>query len=84
MRSAQYTKKLYQCESFQEQKAWVREKLLEGATLTDPFLFLAGADPDRIIRALRRDGLPIKTVRVRTIDAAGAEHPRTLAWRIEQ
>lgn len=77
-------KKLFECPSFKEQKDWARKRLLEGKTLTDPELWLGGADPDRVIRALRRQGLPIETCRVRTIDAAGQVHPKTLAWRLKK
>ncbi|WP_126448222.1 hypothetical protein [Sulfuricystis multivorans] len=77
--------KLAYCETFEEQAEWCRNALLAGKTLTYPGIFLGGGDPDRIIRHLRRKvGMPIKTVYVKTIDAAGTVHPRTLAWRLEE
>ncbi|MCX8016519.1 MAG: hypothetical protein N2690_01255 [Rhodocyclaceae bacterium] len=63
--------------------AWVRQALQQGRTLTDPGLFVAGADGVRIMRQLRREGMPIKTVYIKTVDASGTAHPRTLAWRLD-
>ncbi|MDM7321751.1 MAG: hypothetical protein P3W87_000355 [Gammaproteobacteria bacterium] len=70
------------CNTFSQQKAWCEGRLLSNETLTYPQIFLGGADPERILRALRKEGLPIKTVYVETVDAAGHVHPKTLAWRI--
>lgn len=74
--------RLYQCETFDQQKKWCADRLMDGCTLTDPQIFLGGANPDRIIRALRKDGMDIRTVYVKTIDAAGRVHKKTLAWRL--
>ena len=76
-------KHLWQCDTFAEQKAWCKAQFELGRTLTDPGIWLGGADPDRVVRALRRNGMPLKTCRVVAIDAAGERHPKTLAWRIE-
>ncbi len=76
-------KHLWQCETFAQQKAWCRQQFELGRTLTDPGIWLAGADPDAIIRALRRAGMPLQTCYVKTVDAADVEHPRTLAWRLK-
>ena len=80
-------KKFYQCKSQEEQLAWIRERLEEGRTVSDPHLFLfshgASVDPQKLIAKLRKQGVPIKTVYVKTTDAAGVEHPRTLAWRLD-
>lgn len=74
--------KLAFCSSFDEQVAWCRRALEQGRTLTDPGLWISGCNPDKVIRKLRRQGLAIKTVYVKTVDAAGEVHPRTLAWRL--
>ena len=73
---------LWQCNTFAEQKAWCLSQFEAGRTLTDPQIWIGGADPDKVVRALRRDGVPLKTCYVKTIDAAGGIHRRTLAWRI--
>lgn len=75
--------KLWQCKSFDEQVLWVRTKLQAGATLSDPGIWLGGADPDKIIRKLRRDGMDIETVKVELKDAADEVHKDVLAWRLK-
>lgn len=76
--------KLSHCNSDAERLDWCRQALLSGRTLTDPGLWVAGVDnPGAVIRKLRKEGLRVKTVYVRTVDAAGEVHPRTLAWRLE-
>lgn len=82
MTQTEVPKHLWQCESFAEQKAWCKARFESGTTLSDPHIWLGGADPDKIVRALRRDGMPLETCRVTTIDAAGTAHPKTLAWRL--
>ena len=79
---AKLPKNLWQCDTKEEQIAWCKAQLEAGKTLTDPGIFLAGAEPDRIIRTLRRRGMPIKTCYVKTVDAGGNVHSRTLAWRL--
>jgi len=74
-------RKLWQCQDFGEQVRWVEAALNAGKTLSDPGLFLGGADPDAIIRRLRKAGLAIKTVHVPTRDADGELH-RSVAWRL--
>lgn len=72
---------LYRCKTFEEQCLWVRRQLELGRTLTDPGIWLAGAEPDTIMRALRKAGLAIKTVKKAITDAAG-DRQRVLAWRL--
>jgi hypothetical protein len=84
LEAAKPIKKLWQCETFAEQVDWCRLRLLEGHTLTDPAIWLGGAEPDSVIRALRKEGLAIETIRVKTVDAAGEVHPKTLAWRCQK
>lgn len=74
--------KLAYCSSFEQQVEWCRRALEAGRTLTDPQLWIAGCDPDKVIRRLRKLGMAIKTVYVKTVDAEGEVHPRTLAWRL--
>lgn len=67
--------KLYQARTKQEQKAWIRQALLDGHTLTDPDLWVAGVDdPARLIRELRREGLAVQTQKYSVRDAAGVSH----------
>jgi hypothetical protein len=73
--------KLAYCESFEQQVAWVRGHLMVGGIVTDPEMFAAGVDADRVIRALRASGMRVKPIRVPTVDASGALHKRTLAWK---
>lgn len=75
--------KLWQCKGLDEQAAWCQAKLETGATLSDPGIWIAGADPKKIIRKLRREGLQIETVYIKTVDASGVKHPKTLAWRLK-
>lgn len=77
-------KHLWQCRTFEEQKQWCLKQLLDGKTLTDPGIWIGGADPDMIIESLRKDGVQIKTCYVPYTDASGIVHPETLAWKIEQ
>lgn len=74
---------LYQCKTFAEQKEWCRSQFERGSTLTDSQIFLGGADPHKIIRALRRSGMKLLTIRVPTVDAGGVKHLKTLAWKVE-
>lgn len=76
-------RKLYQCDTFDDQVTWCRSALEAGKTLTDPGVWVAGADPDKIIRHLRRKGMPIDTLRVKVKDAAGETHA-VPAWRIRR
>lgn len=73
--------KLWQCKDFESQCLWVATRLNEGRTLSDPGIWLGGADPDAVIRKLRKDGLDIETTRVRVVDAADEEH-LSIAWRL--
>lgn len=82
-RSERLPSALYQCKSFDQQCAWVQAQLERGRTLTDPGIWLGGADPDKVIRFLRKKGLAIKTVRKATVDAAGERHS-SVAWRLYQ
>jgi hypothetical protein len=68
--------KLWQCKHFTEQKAWCRRQIEAGHILTDPQIWLGGAEPENVIRALRRSGMKIETCRVKTIDAAGVIQKR--------
>lgn len=72
---------LYQCQGLDEQCRWVEAQLNLGRTLTDPGIWLAGAEPDLVIRTLRQKGLAIKTVRKKVVDAADEAHMAT-AWRL--
>lgn len=72
---------LWQCKDFDTQCRWVAARLHEGLTLTDPGIWLGGADPDKVIRKLRAGGLEIKTVRKRVVDAADEAH-MSIAWRL--
>lgn len=74
-------KKLWQCESLDEQVHWCRMMLDDGKILSDPSIFVGGADGPTIMRILRKSGMNIKTCHVRTIDAAGTVHRKTLAWK---
>lgn len=74
-------KHLWQCNDFDAQCRWVAARLHEGMTLTDPGIYLGGADPDKVIRKLRGGGLEIKTVRKRVVDAADEAH-MSIAWRL--
>jgi hypothetical protein len=80
--TTQIPQSLWQCETFEQQKAWCRKKFEEGHTLSDPGIWNGGGDPDRIVRALRKEGLKLETCRVPRRDAAGQIHPKTLAWRL--
>jgi hypothetical protein len=73
-------KKLWQCKTRKEQLAWCEAKLKAGFTLTDPGLFVAGVNPDSIIRSLRQK-MKIKTIQISTEDAAGILH-KVPAWRL--
>lgn len=75
-------KYLWQCKDLDQQLAWCEAALLAGRTLSDPGLFLGGADPDKVIRRLRKKH-KIKTVRVPRTDAAGVVH-KVLGWQIEK
>ena len=75
--------KLWQCKSFEEQVLWVKTKLEAGATLSDPGIWLGGADPAKIIRKLRKGGMDIETVKVELKDAADEVHKDVLAWRLK-
>lgn len=75
--------RLHQCTTLKQKKMWCLRALNKGGTLTDPSMWIQGVDnPASIIRALRKEGTRIKTCYVKTVDAAGMEHPRTLAWRL--
>lgn len=64
--------KLSYCDSDAERLDWCRQALLSGLTLSDPGMWVAGVDnPSALIRKLRKEDLRIKTVYVRTVDAAG-------------
>ena len=78
-------KHLWMCDTIGEQKQWILDKLLEGETITDAGMFIDGiADPQKIIRQLRKEGHPIVTVYVPLTDATGTVHPKCLAWRTKQ
>lgn len=79
--TATLPKHLYQCTTFESQCQWVSTQLKLGRTLTDPGIWLGGADPDKVIRKLRADGMEIKTVRKKVVDAADESHMAT-AWRL--
>ncbi|TXH15838.1 MAG: hypothetical protein E6R03_06510 [Hyphomicrobiaceae bacterium] len=73
-------KHLWQCQNLDEQVAWCEARLLAGATLSDPGIWLGGADPDTVIRQLRKKH-DIQTVRCERKDAAGTTHKVT-GWKL--
>jgi hypothetical protein len=81
-RSGEPTTHLWQCKTFEDQTAWCRSALIAGHTLTAPGLWLGGADPDKVMQALRGSGMEIETCFVRTVDASNRVHPKTKAWRV--
>lgn len=73
---------LYQCANVEMQKAWIKRALLAGRTLSDSGLWLGGVDrPEKVIAALRADGLAVETTTMSVIDAADEEHI-DVAWRL--
>lgn len=75
-------KHLWQCQNLDEQVAWCEARPLAGATLSDPGLFVGGADPDKVIRRLRKKH-DIMTVRTERKDAAGTVH-KVIGWKIRK
>lgn len=78
----QMKKRLWQCGTFDEQKRWCLSQLLAGKTLTEHGIWLGGAEPDRIVESLRRDGVRIKTCYVSCTDANDTVHQDMVAWKI--
>lgn len=83
MKTPSIPEHLYQCNSFKQQKDWCHKALIDGKTLTEPFLWIKGVNqPWRIIQSLRKSGLVIEDLRVSTKDAEGIIHTNTPAWKI--
>lgn len=73
---------LYQCTTVDQQKAWIKRALLAGRVLSDSGLWLGGVDhPERLIAALRREGMKVYTTTKKVVDAADEEHD-DLAWTL--
>lgn len=75
-------KYLWECKTLKEQKQVCLKLLQAGKVLTDIDIWLGGADPDEIIKALRKDGVPLESCYVSRYDASDTRR-KVLAWRIK-
>lgn len=66
--------RLLDCKTRDQKIASVKNALESGKSLADTRLWLAGVEPESVIRSLRRSGLPIGTVSKRIKDAEGYSH----------
>ena len=75
---------LWEVQTEEAQRHWIREALQAGRVLTDPMLFLSGVDdPDGMIKALQDEGMKIRTFRKTVTDAAGVPHD-VPAWELQR
>lgn len=70
---------LWQCDTDALREEWVLSALRAGHTLSDCEVFVGGADMDKIVRSLRRNGEKLKRVTKRIIDAEGRSFD-DVAW----
>jgi hypothetical protein len=80
-------KRLFQCETEQEQTHWVCETLKEGGRVHIPMLWLGGVDrPLSVIRMvkveMKKQGLRLRARREAMRDAGDEVHEE-IVWRLE-